>query len=333
VEKSSESTRAGVDRGGWRRHLMLGMLFLALGSLLLAGCSMQTVGQTSVAKSTATTAPTATPSPTPSPTPVPQALINVCFGANASQAGQVIEVGDMLYTQVTLGFLSYPNIMLPDNTPLAQPLKIHSSGPDAYTTDFPNSPLTNLSISSQGGGFYLGVCNASTNKSHTVQAVTSKIAFFAGYNGQLNEWNGCDGATDSHHQLMGGGCGGGIAGCVCFHATFPNNAVVGTEVTMTQTDDSLNNPGDHAGKLPLALAPHHAVYLFAAMDKPIPNGRYTFTFGVRIDGQNTSLSSGPSPIVLLAPVAYKWTGQACQQPAMLNQINVTNPETYYICPQ
>ncbi len=310
-----------------RNRLILVAIVMVLGSL---GCSLpSTGGQTSIAKSTATAAPTSTPSPTP----VPQALINACFGANASQAGHVVEVGDMLYTQVALAFLSYPYIMLPDNTPLAQPFKIHSPGPDAYQTDFPNSPLTNPSISNPGGGFYIGVCNASASKTHTVQAVTAKIASFASYNGQLNEWNGCDGATNSHHQLTGGGCGGAMALCMCFHATFPNNAVVGTEVTMTQTDDSLNNPGDHAGKLPLALAPHKAVYLFASLDKPIPNGRYTFTFGVHIDGQNTSLSSGPSPIVLLAPVAHKWTGQACQQPAMLNQIAATNPESYYICPQ
>lgn len=54
-----------------RNRLILVAIVMVLGSLLLAGCAIQTGGQTSAAKSTATTAPTAMPSPTPSPTPVP----------------------------------------------------------------------------------------------------------------------------------------------------------------------------------------------------------------------------------------------------------------------
>jgi hypothetical protein len=36
--------------------------------------------------------------------------------------------------------------------------------------------------------------------------------------------------------------------------------------------------------------------------------------------------------VLLAPVSHKWSGHGCQtHPALLAQIAVTMPETYYIC--
>lgn len=42
-----------------------------------------------------------------------------------------------------------------------------------------------------------------------------------------------------------------------------------------------------------------------------------------------------APATLLAPVAHKWTGPACEKPVMLAQIPtaVTNPPTRYICPE
>ncbi len=310
-----------------RNRLILVAIVLVLGSL---GCSLPTTGGTTAAQATATA--TKAPTATPSPTPVPAALITKCFGASASQVGHVIASGDMLYTQPLMAFLSYPNVMLPDGTSLAKPYKLHNSGPDAYKIDFPTSPITNPSVSNEAGGFVFGVCNASAAQTHTLQALTGKITVFAGYAGQLSQWNGCDGTIDSHHQLAGGGCGGATALCMCFHAPFAANAGAGAEVTTTTIDDSLNNPGDHAGKLPFAMAPGQAFFAFLSMDKPTAAGQYTFIFGLQVDGK-TSYSPA-SPSVLLAPVAHKWTGQACQsQPAMLAQITPTVPESYYICPQ
>jgi hypothetical protein len=245
--------------------------------------------------------------------------------------GKVVASGDMLLSQALLGFLAYPNVMLPDGTSLAKPYKISDPGPAAYSTDFAASPLTNPSLSDRGGGFTFGICNASTTKSHTLQALTAKITTFTGYGGQLSQWNGCDGATDSHHQLTGGGCGGAMPGCLCFHAPFAPGAGAGTEVTTAQVDDSLNAPGDHAGKLPLTLAPGKAITVFVGMAKPSAAGQYVVALGMQVDGAKGYTPS--SAKLLLAPVAHKWTGHACQSPAMLAQIGATTPNTYYICPQ
>jgi hypothetical protein len=308
-----------------RNRLILVAIILVLGSL---ACALPTPG----GSATATATPTVSPfTATPSPTPVSAALITKCFGSSSTSVGKVVGSGDMLYSQPLMGFLAYPNVMLPDGTPLAKPYKISSAGPAAYATDFLTSPITNPSLSDTGGGFYFGICNTSATKSHTLQAITAKIVAFVAYGGQLNQWNGCDGATDSHHQLAGGGCGGAMAGCVCFHAPFATSAGAGAEVTTTQTNDSLNAPGDHAGKLPLALGPGHVVFVFVGMSKPSAAGQYTLTMGLQVDGK-TSYSPA-SPSLLLAPVAHKWTGQACQSPAMLAQITATTPETYYLCPQ
>jgi hypothetical protein len=180
-------------------------------------------------------------------------------------------------------------------------------------------------------GYSFGVCNSSASKTHTLQAVTVKIAAFASYGGQLNQWSGCDGTTDSHHQLTASGCGGATALCMCFHAPFAPSATTGTEVTTSQADDSLNSPGDHAGKLPFAMAPGQAFVAYITMDKPSGAGQYTFIMGLQVDG-HTSYSLA-SPKTLLAPVAHTWTGMACQQAGMLAQIAATNPESYYICPK
>jgi hypothetical protein len=309
----------------------VGLGILALGllaALLLAGCA--STGATKSPTPTKTVAPTATATATPVPT-VAQSTITACFGSNGGQIPQVVRSGDFLFAQIRLGFLAYPSVMLPDNTPTAHPYKLSTYGPAAYQADFPNSPITDPHLANTGGGFVVAVCNLSASQTHTLQAITSTISAFTAYGGQLNEYQGCDPTLTSHHQLIGGGCGGALAGCVCFHATFPNNATAGTTVTLQQTDDSLNAPGDHLGKLPFALAPGKALSLFASMDTPTAPGRYTFTFGMRFDNQTTPVPTPASPVVLLAPVAHQWTGMTCQQATLLAQITATNPESYYIC--
>jgi len=221
--------------------------------------------------------------------------------------------------------------MLPDGTPTNKPYRLTQSGPGAYSSDFPNSPVTNPALKEMGGGgFLLSVCNISASQAHVLQAVSAKITGFIAYSGHLSSWQACDGTMDSHHNLSGGGCGGGVASCDCFHATFPN-AAIGTVVSMTQTESSLENPGDNLGKLPFTLNPGKAVTLSLGMDTP-PVGEYTFAFGLSFDG-GSAIFTGNSPNTLLAPVAHTWTGPACQQPALEAQITPTNPETYYICTQ
>ena len=319
------------SRFGDSRLGLLALLIslISLASLAIAGCGQTALkGAAPITNTpTATTAPTATPAPT---IPVTNALLSACFGFNASQAGTTSQVGDMLFTQVQVAGLAYPSVMLPDGTDVTHPLKLQGQGENEFT----NSPATNPGLADGGEGLTLGVCNISAAKSHTLNTMTAKITSFTGYSGQLSQWNLCEGMVDSHHNLTGGGCGGAMPLCMCFHAPFAASATTGAEVTMTQTQDSLNNPGDHAGTLPLTLAPHKGFFLFAGMDKPSAAGRYTFAFGVRIDGQSSVEYSAPGSAVLLAPVAHKWSGEGCKNnPSMLSQISATNPETYYICPE
>jgi hypothetical protein len=190
--------------------------------------------------------------------------------------------------------------------------------------------MTNPQMSSAGGGFVISVCNVSGSASHVLQAVSAKLVSFTAYNGALNEWQACNAPVDSHGNPTAGGCGGAVAGCDCFHTAFPDNSPVGTEESMTQTDDTLNNPGDHLAKLPFTLAAGKSIQFFAAMEVPKPAGQYGFLFNLQFDG--TKVASPNSPVVLLAPVAHEWTGQACLKAPFMAQITPTNPESYYICP-
>jgi hypothetical protein len=295
--------------------------------MLVAGCGSSA---STNAQSTATSIPTATSTATATAVPtVAASVITACFGSNVT-AAQVTRSGDFLLTQLQVSGLAYPAVMLPDGTPITKPYKLTSAGPDDYATDFPNSPITNPAMPERGGGgFTFSVCNIGT-AAHVLQSVSATLVSFTAHAGSLSEWQACNGAMDSHHNPTGGGCGGAIAGCDCFHAKFPNNSAVGTQVAMTQTDAMLNNPGDNLAKLPFSLAPSKSVTLLVGMDVPLPAGQYAFSFGLTFDG--TPVVSPNSPVVLLAPVAHEWGALACQTPSFLAQITATNPESYYICP-
>lgn len=306
-------------------HILAGVTCALL--LLLAGCSSSASAQ--VHAPTATTAATATATATPIPTASP-GQITACFGSGVT-ASQVTLSGDYLFEHLSLNNLTYPSVMLPDGTPTTKPYKLANPGPADYSVDFPTSPITNPEMDVSGGGFVLNVCNVSSSKSHILQAVSAKLVSFAAYGGALNEWQACNAPIDSHHNPQPGGCGGATALCDCFHASFPDNSPVGTEEVMTQTDASLNNPGDNLAKLPFTLAPGKSLQMAVGMAVPKPAGQYGFAFDLQFDGAN--VASPNSPIVLLAPVAHEWTGQACLKASFLAQIAATNPETYYICAQ
>ncbi len=293
--------------------------------VLLAGCSSSANAQTPPPTATSAATATATPVPTVAP-----AQITACFGSGVT-ASQVTLSGDYLFEHLSLNGLTYPSVMLPDGTPTTKPYKLTGSGPSDYSVDFPTSPITNPEMDVSGGGFVLNVCNVSSSKSHILQAVSAKLVAFTAYTNPLNEWQACNSPIDSHHNPQPGGCGGAVASCDCFHASFPDNSPVNTEVVMTQTDASLTNPGDNLAKLPFTLAPGKSLQMAVGMTTPKPAGQYGFAFDLQFDGAN--VTSPTSPTVLLAPVAHNWTGQACLNSSFLSQIAATNPETYYICPQ
>lgn len=304
----------------WIAGVLAAVLFASCGSAPAAKVpTISTVPATSTALP-----PVATAIPTASP-----ADIANCFGAG-TKASAVTRTGDMLILRGDLGGLTYPNVMLPTGTALSQPFKLNSYDNDIYGKNFPNSPVTNPSVENeQGGSYTVSVCNISGSQTHVIQQVLAKLASFTAYAGQLSQWNLCDGTLTSHHALYGGGCGGAKAGCECFHATLPANTAVGTVLTVKQTGNSLNAPGDNAGTLPITVQPGKAVSFDIGFDMPAPAGMYTFQLGVIVDG--TPLYGQATPAALYAPVAHAWKGTNCQHPAMLAQISPTNPETYYIC--
>jgi hypothetical protein len=177
------------------------------------------------------------------------------------------------------------------------------------------------------------VCNVSSTVRHTLQGVSVRIRSFTAYTGQLNQWNWCHGAVDSQHHGTGSGCGGALVGCVCFFATFPASAGAGDTVTATQTDGTLNRPGDGGVNFPFTLDPGKGMIVIANVGPPTAPGRYVFDIGVSYDsGSSPVYAPTPTPEVLLAPVAHTWDGPTClNSPALLAQITPTTPETYYIC--
>jgi hypothetical protein len=314
----------------WRYLAALGAVALVLGA-----CSSTSV----VVTGTMTPkAPTATPThalPTATATAsVPSGVITACFGPG-SASWHVTQVGDLLFAPVFLGPLSYPSIMLPDGTPLAQPFKMAHDNVNGYV-DFPGVPLTNPYISdngSNGSGFSFAVCNLSGMSRHSLQAISVRIDAFADYGNQLNQWNWCDGSIDSHHNPTAAGCGGAAAFCTCFHAAFPAGAPsVGETAPATQTNSSLNAPGDGLAHFPFVLAPGKAITVLVTVEAPA-RGRFVFNIGVTYDGGASPVyAPTPAPEILLAPVVHKWDGQTClNMPALLAQIVPTAPETYYVC--
>jgi hypothetical protein len=310
--------------------------------LVLAGCAPP-ISVVSYSTSTATAVPTATLVPTTTPTTVvgvaptaPPSLVNDCFiNPGVFQARQI---GDMLYTPMGLNTYDYPGAALPDAASLTQPFKLIVPSQVSYTADFPNSPYTNPLVTGQADGFGFEVCNASTTQSHVLHSIIAKIVSLTPYTGQLSEWNGCDTAITSQHQIVPFGMcrpEPPAQHCMCFHAKFPTPEAAGSAVEMTQTDAEVYAPGPGqgiAGTLPLTLAPRQSIWFQLDMDQPTTPGLYEFTFGLMLDDAGITFDPYTGHTVLLAPVAHKWSGQAClSQPALLAQITPTSPETYYIC--
>jgi hypothetical protein len=280
-----------------------------------------------------TPAPTLAPTATPAPTAIPTA--NLTAGQPCAPGPHdthtYYQLGDLVVRQIGFG-LAYPSQQLPDGTPLA-PLKLTNN---VVNNEFPGSPAVNPHLQEPGGGFTFAVCNASATQSHVLQSISVKIQSATPYTGQLSSWQFCDGDYARPGPAFFGGCGGGYAGDEYLHATFAADAGAGASVVAAQTGTGATPVfgSQNAPPLPLTLPFGKFVEINVGLTAPTAPATYTFSFGVAVDGATPVYFSDSQP-TLLAPVAHKWTGPACEQPAMLAQIPtaVTNPPTRYICPE
>ena len=303
---------------------------MALAALLLAGCGASSAG--------ASTSPTLTPTATSAPTPVPTVDLAMLSGPCAPDTGNArdttprYQIGDLIVTEARLS-LAYPAQQLPDGTPLA-PLKLTSGV--GLSSEFPDSPPVNPQLKEKPSGYAFLVCNNAPTQTHVIQGVSVRIASTTPYGGQLNSWQFCDGYFARPQGTSFGGCGGAASYEEYLHATFPADAGPGDAVAAAQTGTGTNPaPGaTQASPLPATLAPGKRLSFDIGITAPTAPGRYGFAFGLAVDDQPPAFFSTAQP-VLLAPVVHKWTGKACEAPAMQAQIPqaVTDPPTMYICPE
>lgn len=296
-------------------RLPLALPLAVLLCLLLAAC-----GTSGTPSAGATTTATATASPTSTPPDNPACAALTRGGA------QVTRSGDLLVSQPVVSAIAYPAKMLPDGTPL-KPLQLADG--QSLPNNFPNSPITNPYLDEQhDGGYGFTICNDSMTQSHTLNSVAVSITGFTAYTGQLSSWQFCDGDYSRAHGASFGGCGGGFGYGEALHASFASGATTGAQVTATQTAT-----GEGAGPLPVTLAPGKMLDILLGMTVPTTAGQYTFQVALAQDGGSPAPAAAMAP-VLLAPIAHKWTGQACTTPSMLAQIpTATDPVTYWICPE
>jgi hypothetical protein len=237
------------------------------------------------------------------------------------------QIGDIIISQPS-ETLSYPLDKLPDSTSLAHPFQLND---DTGSQTFAGTPETNPDIKDEGYGFF--ACNNASSQSHTIRSVSVSVASFSAYSGQLNAWQQCDGAYSSVNGVRGEGCGGGAIFDEFVHATLPATGGVGAGATgvVTGTGNDSSAPGPNFKPLPLSLAPGARVSILFSLTAPTAPGTYRFTLALRFDSVAATNFWTSNP-ALLAPVAHRWNGQACEVSGMKSQIPTTGAEKFYICP-
>jgi hypothetical protein len=191
----------------------------------------------------------------------------------------------------------------------------------------PQKPLINPTLTS-GGGFFFTICNTSKTVTHRIASLDALVATFTPYTGTLNTWLFCDG---SYTPAGGGegGCGGGYETYANLTATFPATASVGDSAPATFVDvrddfRALTPP------LAMNIPPHTYGFLVVGVVAPTVPGYHSFAFRLHVDDSVTPyLPEGES--LLLDPQARRWSGDACQAPAMKIQIPA-NSTKHYVCP-
>jgi len=307
-----------VKSNGW----WLGPLILCA---LLAGCGASSAKMNTTQGGT----PTAT---APQPTATASADASQLAACGMNGMAGVGRLGDLLVAPA-LAHLAYPAYKLPDGTPL-KPLRLDAGSP--IDTGRPPDPPTNPFMDAGGGGYVLIVCNSSSNSTHVVKSVSVRIDSVIPYSGQLNTFNLCDGIYNVATKTAEAGCGGGFCANETMKATFAAGVGAGAVVQTAQVGSDKDIPGgcDNGaivGPFPVSLKPHGVFSINIGVATPSTPATFTFAFGLTQDAADAVFLPAARP-VLLAPVAHKWTGNACLTPAMQAQIPAAGSPTYYICP-
>lgn len=244
------------------------------------------------------------------------------------------DLGNGLIVTPSLGGLAYPAFQLPEGTPLA-PLKL--SGDHSNSGQFLPA-LVNPNL--RDSGLSLIVCNIG-QQPVTIEGVKVSITSFNPYSGQLNSWYPCDGMYSGPNKITAG-CGGGEATDEVVSATFAAHDGAGAVVKAVEKTASATY-GTMPFTLPVRTYVRAAqkgasgiVLIKVQVIPPTTPGDYVFSLGLVTQNRATAFvpAVSASTPILLAPVAHKWDGQACQAPNMASQIPPeTNPPTYYICPE
>ncbi|HEX8032996.1 MAG TPA: hypothetical protein VF510_04075 [Ktedonobacterales bacterium] len=303
--------------------------FYALTQRHLLGTGGQPTATTT---NTATNTAQATATSTATATATSAAQLAAC-GFPTSQPSFAYDLGNGLIVRTDTA-QTYPAFQLPPGEPLA-PFKLAG---DPSTSGQFLPALVNPDL--RNGGLSFIACNIG-QQPITIQGVKVSITSFTAYSGQLNSWNPCDGMYSGPNRITSG-CGGGSDNNEIVQATFAANSGAGTVVDAVQKAAPPTAPGAY-GPLPFELPVRRAnsdatgVALIKVQVIP-PTTPGIYNFGLGLVAQNREVAFVPAVSattpMLLAPVAHKWSGQACEASNMSSQIPAeTNPPTYYICPE
>lgn len=258
---------------------------------------------------------------------------SACGGVFSSGGPQPIyKLSDAIYVQAVYG-LSYPSHRLPDTVPVAPWALPGQLGSDQLTQALGGDADVNPIIN-HGSGILLTVCNAGAQPLKLAGAKVA-IADFKPGSGAINTWNECDGVFVRPDGVTGGGCGGALVTDETMGASFAPSAAKDAVTQAAQV--SAGGPNGY-GPLPVTLKPGASIMLLIGVTLPRALGMYALAVSAQTSasgGAAVTLPYAPLPPQLFARVAHKFTGQACAKAAMQAQIptNVTNPATYYICPE
>jgi hypothetical protein len=245
-------------------------------------------------------------------------------------------VGDLIVGRAVLGALSYPAVMLPNDTPL-KPMQVPTAvSNNVWSVAGPlaSLPPANPALDGSGAGYEFNVCNASASMHHSVGTISARILSITPFTGQLAVWKACDSAYSRQQPGGGGGCGGMGFYDETMKVTFPSGAGQGATATAKQLSDGASDGGpSQVGPLPHTLAPGQAITIDVQLGPLTAAGTYLLAFGLTVDGAAPTYVPGLQE-AMYASVAHTFTGNACEQSSMASQIPpATTPPTYYICPQ